>query len=199
MRKLLLSAMMGVVIGVLTLIGQRYLPIQLNFLANSGAIWLIPASVAASSIRDNAKSSILAAIFCLLGCVYGYYVFESLYNQHPFSFNGGVIIWSVTALFAGGIFGLGAYCANSKDGLLKYCCMNMLPAVFMAEGLDEVFHISDYMHMVPAVIMKIVIGVILYIAINRAHLFELKSIASFISLSVLGLCGYIVLSSRILA
>lgn len=37
------SYILGLVVGVLTLIGQKYLPMNLNFLANSGAVWLIPA------------------------------------------------------------------------------------------------------------------------------------------------------------
>lgn len=42
-RKYFLAIILGMVVGVLTLIGQKYLPMNLNFLANSGAVWLIPA------------------------------------------------------------------------------------------------------------------------------------------------------------
>ena len=79
-------------------------------------------------------------------------------------------MWSVVALIAGAVFGLGAYLANQEGSKLKYFGMNLLPAVFTAEGLDNVIHIEDYSHMVPAVIMKIIIGVILYLVVNRKEI-----------------------------
>ena len=42
-KKYILAIMLGLAVGVLTLTGQKYLPMNLNFLANSGAVWLIPA------------------------------------------------------------------------------------------------------------------------------------------------------------
>lgn len=41
-KRYILAIVLGSVIGVLTLVGQKYLPMNLNFLANSGAVWLIP-------------------------------------------------------------------------------------------------------------------------------------------------------------
>lgn len=37
------SAFLGLLVGILTVIGQAYLPGNFNSIANSGAIWLIPA------------------------------------------------------------------------------------------------------------------------------------------------------------
>ena len=37
------ALLLGLLIGILTVMGQKYLPDSLNSLANSGAIWLIPA------------------------------------------------------------------------------------------------------------------------------------------------------------
>lgn len=42
-KKYTLAVVLGLVVGILTVIGQKYLPINLNFLANSGSVWLIPA------------------------------------------------------------------------------------------------------------------------------------------------------------
>ena len=41
-KNFMISILIGLTVGVITVIGQKYLPINLNFLANSGAIWLIP-------------------------------------------------------------------------------------------------------------------------------------------------------------
>lgn len=198
MKKLFMAAAAGILVGILTLIGQKYLPINLNFLANSGAVWLIPAYLLSFFRKDDAKSSILTAIFCLLGCVYGYYVFEAIYNQHAFSLGGGVLVWSVVALLAGFVFGLGAYWANAKSSWVKYCGMNLLPAVFTAEGIDHLLHLADYSHMIPAVILKLVIGIALYMIINGKQSLSIRSLAAYTGISAVGVLGYTVLGSGVL-
>ena len=141
--------------------------------------------------------SIATSIVCLLGCVYGYYIFEAVLNHHAFTFAGGALLWSGVALIAGAVFGLGAFFANQENSKLKYFGMNLLPAVFTAEGLDNVIHIKDYSHMVPAVIMKIIIGVILYLVINKKDMLRLKNIISYIVITALGVAAFTVLSGSI--
>ena len=72
--------------------------------------------------------------------------------------------------------------------------MNLLPAVFTAEGLDNVIHIADYSHMVPAVVMKMVIGVVLYLVINRKNAIGIWNVASYIVITALGVVGFAILS-----
>lgn len=189
-KKYALSAIMGLLVGVCTLIGQSFLPINLNFLANSGAVWLIPAFLFSFFAKERKLNSVCFTVICLLGCVYGYYVSEAIYYQHPFYVTGGVLTWSVMALLAGSVFGIGAYFANQENSKLKYCGMNLLPAVFAAEGIDHVLHIADYLHMVPAVIMKIVIGCILYLVINWKDAMKGKNLLSFGILTALGVMAY---------
>ena len=104
--------MIGVSVGVLTLTGQKYLPMNLNFLANSGAVWLIPAFLLSYFGKGNRLQAVVTTIVCLLGCVYGYYIFDAVLNHHTFTFDGGALFWSVIAFIAGAVFGLGAYLAN---------------------------------------------------------------------------------------
>lgn len=198
MKKILISAATGAAVGILTVAGQKYLPMNLNFLANSGAVWLIPAFLLSFFLKSAWKSSILTAICCLLGCVYGYYGFESLLNQHAFALTRGVLVWSVMALLAGCVFGLGAYWANAKTGWRKYCGMNLLPAVFAAEGCDQLLHLADYSHMIPAVILQIVIGIALYAVINGKNALRAKPLAAFAGLTAADVLGFTVLSSGVL-
>lgn len=190
----ILAIILGLVVGVLTLIGQKYLPMNLNFLANSGAVWLIPAFLLSYFEKGNKLHAIATTIVCLLGCVYGYYIFEAVLNHHTFTLARGTLLWSVVALIAGAVFGLGAYLANQEGSKLKYFGMNLLPAVFTAEGLDNVIHIEDYSHMVPAVIMKIIIGVILYLVVNRKDVIKIKNMISYVVITALGVVGFAVLS-----
>lgn len=193
-KKYVPIVIVGFVVGILTLVGQKFLPINLNFLANSGAVWLIPAFLFSFFIKDNKLNSVFITIFCLLGCVYGYYISEAILNHHTFSITEGALIWSAVAFLAGSVFGIGAYFANEENSKLKCFGMNLLPAVFTAEGIDNLLHISDYSHMIPAVIMKIVIGIGLYIVINRKDVVRAKNLLSFGIITMLGVAAYAVLS-----
>lgn len=196
-KKYILAIIIGTVVGMLTLVGQKYLPINLNFLANSGAVWLIPAFLLSYFEKENRLHSAAGAIVCLLCCVYGYYIFEAVLNHHAFMLDRWTLLWSGIALIAGAVFGLGAFFANQENSRLKYLGMNLLPAVFTAEGLDNVIHIKDYYHMVPAVIMKIIIGVILYLVINGKDMIRLKNMISYVVITALGVVAFSVLSGSI--
>lgn len=196
-KKYISAIGLGLAVGIVTLIGQKYLPMNLNFLANSGAIWLVPAFLLSYFWKKDIVHSIAVTIICLLGCVYGYYIFEAVLNRHGFTLAGGALLWSVVALLAGAVFGLGAFFANQKHSKLKYLGANLLPAVFTAEGLDNVIHIEDYSHMIPAVIMKIIIGVILYLVVNRKDAVELKNIGSYAVATALGVFGFAVLAGSL--
>lgn len=184
-----IGILLGLAVGCMTLIGQKYLPINLNFLANSASMWLIPSFLSTYYMQLDKKSSIILCIACLLSCVYGYYIFEAIYNQHSFIFSRYITIWSACALIGGTVFGLGAYWANTKTNWLKYFGQNLLPATFLAEGLIKLIHIQDYMHMVVAIFLMIVIGFILYFIINFKSAFIKQNLLSLLVLVTLGLCG----------
>ena len=62
-KKYILAIMLGLVVGVLTLTGQKYLPMNLNFLANSGAVWLIPAFLLSYFGKGNRLQAIVTTIW----------------------------------------------------------------------------------------------------------------------------------------
>lgn len=76
---------------------------------------------------------------------------------YTFTLAGGTLLWSVVALIAGAVFGLGAYLANQEGSKLKYFGMNLLLAVFTAEGMDNVFALCSGRRVVNA---KSIIGVL---------------------------------------
>ena len=84
-KKYTIGIILGIVVGILTVIGQKYLSIEFNFLANSGAIWLIPAFLTSYYGKLNKGHSATVCIICLLCCVYGYYGFEAVINRHSFT------------------------------------------------------------------------------------------------------------------
>ena len=170
--KYLIAIIVGFFVGLITIIGQKYLPINFNFLANSGAIWLIAPLFLSHHLKLNKKESILISIICLLFCVFGYYLFESIINNHHFQISNLMIVWIICALISGIIIGLGTYFLNYKSGILKACASNLLPAIFVAEGLNKFIHIDGYKHMIPAIIIVTCIGIVLYLLINRKESFQ---------------------------
>lgn len=193
MKNSLTALATGAAVGIFTLIGQGYLPMEWNFLANSGAIWLIPAFLLALRRRGSAPASVLTAILCLLGSVYGYYGLEAVMNRHPFAFGKWVLVWTVAAVVGGLVFGMGAFLARGGNSLLRNCGANLLPAVFLAEGLDELLHLADYRHMIFAVYMKLLIGLLLYAVIQGRRALQWRPLLSFAGLTALGLLGFAVL------
>ncbi len=192
-KQFIISIFVGFGVGIITVIGQKYLPIQFNFLANSGAIWLIPAYLLSCYFNTNFISSIFVSILCLIACVFGYYSFEPILNNHAFVINIHVIIWLICALIGGFIFGLGAYYSHSKNPIFSQLSKNLLPAVFFSEGVNKLIHLKDYNHMIPSVIMVTVIGVLLYFVIHRKNAFEKNSILTFAILASLGTLFYEIL------
>lgn len=188
--KYIVSILIGLIVGIVTVIGQKYLSINLNFLANSGAIWLIPAYFLGYYFKTNQKNSILISIMCLISCVLGYYGFESILNQHVFIIGKYMIIWMVCAFLGGIIFGVGAYYANNKNNILKQFSQNLLPAVFFSEGINKLIHIKDYNHMIPAIMMVTIIGVILYLIINKRNILEREHVLTLFILSLFGMIFY---------
>jgi hypothetical protein len=185
--KVLCGFLIGLLTGILTVVGQKYLPGSLNSLANSGAVWLIPAFF----VAVWAKRLVLSIVVCietLLFCVVGYYAFEAVMNSHSFSFsNYYFYLWLGCAVVFGTVFGIGASFYSSKKGNWG---ASFLPAVFFAEGLNELIHLSEYVHMIPAVIGRIVIGIALYFIIYRKDSLKRRSFISFGVLSVLGVVGF---------
>ena len=183
------ALLLGLLIGILTVMGQKYLPGSLNSLANSGAIWLIPAFFMASTAGKKLPSIILCAE-TLIVCVISYYWAESIFNQHTFVFGDFYFyLWLICAVIAGIIFGFGANLYRQKSTHYNWGA-SLLPAVFLAEGLSEIIHLSEYMHMIPAVIGRILLGLALYFIIYKKDFYRWKSLISFGSYTVLGVIAY---------
>lgn len=189
----LLAIVLGVAVGMATLGGQKVLPIELNFLANSGAVWLIPAYFLALYFRQKPLPSALDCVVCLLGCVLGYYGLEAAVNGHAFTVGGRMLVWIACAVLAGGVFGVGASLSHGPAGWPQSLGRNLLPAVFLAEGLSKAIHFPMYAHMAAAIVLQILIGIGLYFAVERRDWANRMPLISLAALTALGVAGYEVL------
>lgn len=144
-------------------------------------------------MASAAEKKFTAIILCaetLIVCVISYYWVESIVNQHSFVFGGFYFyLWLICAVIAGVIFGFGAYFYRQKSTYYNWGA-SLLPAVFLAEGLSQIIHLSYYMHMIPAVIGRILLGFILYFIIYKNAFYQRKSVITFCLYTILGVIGY---------
>ena len=193
LKRYVVTIIIGVLVGILTVIGQKYLPTNLNFLANSASTWLIPAFLIPYFLKTDKKDSIILSIISLILCVLGYYIFEAILNNHSFEFGSTIILWLICAVVGGFVFGLGANYSNTKENIIKYVSMNLLPAVFISEGVDKLIHISEYQYIVVGIILQIIIGLILYFVINNKKAIKKKNLLSILCLVILGTLAFNIL------
>jgi hypothetical protein len=184
----LYALLIGSVVGFLTVIGQKYLPGSLNSLANSGAVWLIPAFFVAA-LGKRLFASIALCVETLAVCVVSYYAFEAVINSHSVVFSGFAWVWLGCAFVFGAIFGTGAYFYTNKTCYYHWGA-GLLPAVFLSEGLNELIHLPDYAHMIPAIIGRIVVGIVLYVIVFRKDSLNKKALFCSGMLTLLGIFGY---------
>ena len=186
MSRYALAAVIGILTGILTLIGQKYLSVNLNFLSNSEFLWVVPAFLVPYFLRGNKKQSALLGTVVLIFCVLSYYIYEAFCNHHSYFINRYQLLWLCCAVIGGAVIGLCGCLSRTKAGIIGSICSNMLPAIFVTEASSKLFHISDYRHMVLGLFLQMSIGIVLYAVINRKNALKKINILSFIVLLILG-------------
>lgn len=185
-----LAAAVGLLTGIITLIGQIYLPVNLNFLANSASMWSVPAFLVPYWFGRSKKRSALQSTLVLIFCVAGYYAFEALLNHHAYSVNRHQLLWLCCAAVGGPVIGLCGASARTKAGIIGVLCGNILPAIFTAEASSKLLRISDYRHMIPGLCLQACIGLALYAVINRKNALKKECLLSYIVLLALGIMAF---------
>lgn len=194
MKKYILAITIGILVGILTMIGQKYMPMDLNFLVNSSSMWLIFAFLIPYILKTNKKYSIILSISNLIFCVLGYYVFEAIINHHTFEFGRVIIFWLMCAVVGGFVFGLGANYSNTEKNVIKCISMNLLPAVFLSEGLYKLININEYENILINLTLQMIIGFVLYLVINHKESLKKKNLFSILGLVILGIVFFSMLS-----
>jgi Family of unknown function (DUF6518) len=131
-RAALLAVGVGIAVGALTMVGQRFMPGQWNTLVNSGAIWLIPVFFVGWRMPSLLWAGAAGAA-TLLASLAGYYVPPALTGTpHSLYF---VALWTGTAIVAGPLFGVAGYGWRGDRRALRIIGVALLGGVLVAEGL----------------------------------------------------------------
>lgn len=161
---MLVSAVVGIIVGILTVLGQRVLPGNWNSVANSGTVWLIPAFFIGALGSMKARS-VIASIITLFGMVLGYYGYAMVIQDvaHSIFF---ITVWMGAAVIGG---------------------------VFITEGLNLFLHIEDYRHMLAVGGVQILVDFVLVLVLERSTKERVASLLTLLPVIVLGMIGYQIL------
>lgn len=190
-RSILISIIIGTIVGVTTVLGQGVLPADWNWLSNSGTVWLIPVFFVAALASTKVKAVALG-IITLFSTVLGYYGYSMLVQNVPHSMFY-ILVWVVAAIVGGIIFGVSGF-LWSMDRTWKHRFGSaLIGGVFITEGLFILLHWQDYSHMLSSGIFKIIIGFILVIVLERSNKERISSLLAMLPIIFLGGVGYEIL------
>ncbi|WP_376768438.1 DUF6518 family protein [Paenibacillus planticolens] len=188
---LMFSAAAGIIVGILTVLGQRVLPGNWNSLANSGTVWLIPAFFVGALGSTKTRSAI-ASILSLIGMVAGYYGYSMMIHgvAHSLYF---IMVWLGAAMIGGILFGIAGYLWSRDIGSKHKYGSALIGGVFITEGLHLFIHIDAYRHMLAVGVTQIIVGFVLVLVLERSTKERTASFLVMLPVIILGLIGYQIL------
>jgi len=122
----------GLLVGVITEIGQGLLPDGFSQIANSISPWLLVAFLLGSRMPDR-RWAAAAGFGTLAFALIGYYALTQLRFGYGGS-TGSLVLWSIAAIVGGPVFGLAGWTWRVEDGWPRAAAIGLLAAVAIAEG-----------------------------------------------------------------
>ncbi|MEG7815471.1 DUF6518 family protein [Bacillus paranthracis] len=191
-RIFILPIIVGILVGVLTKLGQGILPGHWNSLANLVSVWLVP-SFFVASFSYSKRTAILSGILALLGMVLGYYGYAIIFKNvsHSIYF---ISVWITCAFIGGTIFGIAGFLWKDTTNPLHKLGSALIGGVFVTDGLHILLNFEDYNHMLPVGYTEVIVGIILILVLERSNANRISSFLMMVPITILGLIGYKLLS-----
>lgn len=164
----------GLVLGVLTNLGQGVLPGAFNSAANSGAIWVVAAFVAGALCTRP----IIAGTLTQVGAVVGYYLYAE-FGRDGMGDLHAPSVWLALAFIAGPIFGTAGAWWRRGATWRHWVAAGVLGAVFGEEGLWHLI-VLNYL---DTGITSCVIGLVLPLALGRTWADRFRGLGVMVVLS----------------
>lgn len=185
-----LAAVVGVVIGTITLIAQGQLPGAWNHLANTGGPWLVGAFFVGAFMSSDLRAA-LAGFITLLGCLLGYYVAAHFFVDASAD-SGIVIFWVGIALVGGPLFGVAGRWWRDAREWRRVAGAALLGAVIIAEGVYLLQNVPPEDR--AAGWVEIAIGVVVPLLLGRSNRDRLLGLAALLPALLLGAVGFLVMN-----
>jgi hypothetical protein len=128
----LIAVAVGLAVGVLTAVAQRWIGDSLRSLANSAGPWSLAAFVVARRLRSIAAGAMVAAV-TLAMCEIGYVIANNVRGV-PNS-KSTVLFWLVAAVLAGPPLGVAAVWSRALEPVKRGAGLGVPSGVLIGEGL----------------------------------------------------------------
>ena len=175
----------GLMVGILTAVAQGPLHGEWNALANSGAVWLLPAFFV-GSFMPNDRWAAWAGIGMLVGAVVGYYASVPLIVADASWSSRSVAIWAGAAIVAGSVYGVAGRWWRSRGTRARVLALGLLGGAFLAEGVSRLVQIHDR----PAGWAMVAAGCLLPLVLGRSNTERLLGILVTVPVALLTIGAY---------
>lgn len=144
-RRVLITVVGGLSIGVLTSFGQTVLDGPLSALANSASAWLVLPWVL-GALMATRRGAIAAGLGGCLLQVVGYYVTADLrgFTSLASGLDPWIVFWTLCALAGGPLFGAAGHHWRTADARGRGLGSAVLASAFLAEGFWVYHHTLGY-------------------------------------------------------
>jgi Family of unknown function (DUF6518) len=182
-KRLILAALAGLAVGLLTLFSHWILPGSWNQIVTSGAVWLLAAFLAGSARpvyrRTAYRWAAAGGLVVLVSALGGYSLVAVLLGDvaHALLFWGGV------AMVGGPVFGAAGQAWRSQDIRRRVVGLALLGAAFASQGWQMISYKQDPL----AGWMTIGIGLVLTILLARSMKERLYSLLGLLPLTGLAM------------
>ncbi|MEU9338694.1 DUF6518 family protein [Streptomyces sp. NPDC048290] len=131
------ALLVGLLLGVLTNLAQGWLPGAWNQVANSGAVWCLPAFGVAAALapRVTVRAAAVAGGVAALGLVAGYYGYAAL-GRDGVGALAYPLLWAVMAVIGGPLFGVAGHWWRTGESVRRRTLgLGALGGVFGMEAM----------------------------------------------------------------
>jgi hypothetical protein len=182
-----LVAICGLMVGVLTFVGQGKLPGSWQHIANSGAVWLVPVFFI-GSLMPTDKSAAASGIGTLAGTLVGYYGTAALALGFPPDFYY-TAFWVGMAIISGPMLGVAGHWWRSERLSRRVVAIALLGGIFISEGLYLFWNITAFW-VGPTGWGWIVIGILIPLILGHSVKDRLFALSALPLVVLLGIAAY---------
>jgi hypothetical protein len=189
---MLIVAVVGTGVGVLTAYAQAWLPDQLGSLANSSGSWCLVAALLALLATSQLRAAVSGAL-ALATLLVGYVLGAASRGDH--SSTSLIAFWILAALVVGPLLGVSVFWVKSKRSSLSAVGAGGISGVLVGEGIYGLRYIAGTTYP-PYWWAEIVVGVVFLVWAAAQRLRRPNLIAIAAGVNLLIAAAYVVVARQ---
>ena len=185
MRQAMLVVGAGLATGVLTQVGQAWLPSDWSQAANAISPWLLVAFLVGATMPDMLRAAVAGAVTLLLAQV-GYNAMLLIQLGYASSATA-TLFWGLGALAGGPVFGIAGRASRVGTERQRAAALGLLVAVFVLDGAYQAFMVSYPI----AGTGFVIVGLLLPLLLCRSREDIVRAYVAAVPALGLGVLGYV--------